>query len=135
MGIPTRIGPFISTGLLSPAGKMRAAFDLFLPAKKDGEDETLGAFLRRRLGREVQENIVEPLLSGIYAGDPSELSLRATFPQFWQIEQKHRSLILGMAKGASSRTSSGPHPEVLAPMYEAAFLSTTGAVSERSWRH
>ncbi len=128
MGIPTRIGPFISTGLLSPAGKMRAAFDLFLPAKKDGEDETLGAFLRRRLGREVQENIVEPLLSGIYAGDPSELSLRATFPQFWQIEQKHRSLILGMAKGASSRTSSGPHPEVPPHVRGSVFVNYRGGL-------
>jgi oxygen-dependent protoporphyrinogen oxidase len=96
MGVPTKITPFITTGLFTPLGKLRAAGDLVLPKSDQKGDQTLGHFFRRRLGKEVVENLIEPLLSGIYAGDIDQLSLQATFPQFQQIEEKHRSLILGM---------------------------------------
>ena len=97
MGIPTKLSPFVTTGLFSPIGKMRAAADLILPASNNGgEDQSLGSFFRRRLGDEVVENLIEPLLSGIYAGDIDKLSLQSTFPQFQQVEEKYRSLILGM---------------------------------------
>lgn len=98
MGIPTKIAPFVSTGLFSLSGKARAAMDFILPASKSKEDQSLGEFFRRRVGDEVVENLIEPLLSGIYAGDIDKLSLMSTFPQFYQTEQKHRSLILGMKK-------------------------------------
>ncbi len=109
LGIPTRLVPFMRTGLLSLSGKARAALDLALPKRTSPEDESLGHFLERRLGAEVLAQIAEPLLAGIYAGDTYNLSLRATFPQFHSIEQKHRSLILGMmqnrkAGGEESRT-------------------------------
>jgi oxygen-dependent protoporphyrinogen oxidase len=99
LGIPTSMTPFIKTGLLSPAGKIRAAMDLWLPKRKGTKDESLGSFIQRRLGKEVLEHITEPLLAGIYAGDTQSLSLKATFPQFLELEQKHRSLILGMVAG------------------------------------
>lgn len=98
MGIPTEIGPFITTGLFSPFGKLRAAADFVLPRSDKEGDQSLGEFFRRRLGNEVLENLIEPLLSGIYAGDIDRLSLMATFPQFYQVEQDHRSLIIGMKK-------------------------------------
>lgn len=99
MGIPTEITPFITTGLFSFPGKMRAAADFFLPRSKHKGDQSLGEFFRRRLGDEVLENLIEPLLSGIYAGDIDRLSLMATFPEFYRVEQKYRSLIIGMKKG------------------------------------
>jgi protoporphyrinogen/coproporphyrinogen III oxidase len=98
MGIPTQVGPFITTGLFSVPGKLRAAADFVLPRSESGRDQSLGKFFRRRLGDEVVENLIEPLLSGIYAGDIDQMSLMATFPQFYEVEQKHRSLILGMKK-------------------------------------
>jgi len=98
MGIPTQIAPFISTGLFSATGKLRAAADFVLPKSNPAEDQSLGEFFRRRLGDEVVENLIEPLLSGIYAGDIDQLSLMSTFPQFYQVEQKYRSLILGMKR-------------------------------------
>lgn len=109
LGIPTEIMPFMRTGLLSPAAKARAALDLVLPKRTADEDESLGHFLERRLGSEVLSQIAEPLLAGIYAGNTYDLSVKATFPQFHSIEQKHRSLILGMMKnrkegGEESRT-------------------------------
>ncbi|WP_391563792.1 protoporphyrinogen oxidase [Paenibacillus cremeus] len=102
LGIPTEVGPFMRTGLLSIGGKARAALDLVLPKRTSQEDESLGHFLERRLGTEVLGRIAEPLLAGIYAGDTYKLSLQATFPQFRSIEQKHRSLILGMMKNRKS---------------------------------
>lgn len=96
LGIPTQMTPFLKTRLLSPIGKLRAGLDLVLPKRKETGDQSLGDFIKRRLGTELHERLVEPLLSGIYAGDTSQLSLQATFPQFEAAEQKHRSLILGM---------------------------------------
>ncbi|WP_421384089.1 protoporphyrinogen oxidase [Bacillus salacetis] len=98
MGIPTQMAPFVTTGLFSMQGKARAAADFVLPKSNVKGDQSLGQFFRRRLGDEVVENLIEPLLSGIYAGDIDQLSLMSTFPQFYQVEQKHRSLILGMKK-------------------------------------
>ncbi|MGM0846404.1 MAG: protoporphyrinogen oxidase [Bacillota bacterium] len=98
MGIPTQMAPFVTTGLFSMQGKARAAADFILPKSNVKGDQSLGQFFRRRLGNEVVENLIEPLLSGIYAGDIDNLSLLSTFPQFHQVEQKHRSLILGMKK-------------------------------------
>lgn len=106
MGIPTQIGPFVTTGLFSPVGKLRASADFVLPKSNGTEDQSLGRFFRRRLGDEVVENLIEPLLSGIYAGDIDQLSLMSTFPQFYHVEQKYRSLILGMNKGMPAKQKS-----------------------------
>lgn len=107
MGIPTQIAPFVTTGLFSISGKMRAAGDFILPRSEPAEDQSLGKFFRRRLGDEVVENLIEPLLSGIYAGDIDQMSLMSTFPQFYQAEQKYRSLVLGMKKMAPAPKMSG----------------------------
>ncbi|MFD1707341.1 protoporphyrinogen oxidase [Siminovitchia sediminis] len=102
MGIPTKITPFITTNLFTVPGKVRAAADFVMPRSKISGDQALGGFFRRRLGDEVVENLVEPLLSGIYAGDIDQLSLMSTFPQFYKVEQQYRSLIRGMKKTTPS---------------------------------
>lgn len=96
MGIPTKLLPMVTTGLISPLGKIRAAMDLVLPRVYQNKDMSLAEFFGRRLGQEVITNMIAPLLSGIYNGDLADMSLEATLPQFAGIEQKHRSLILGM---------------------------------------
>jgi protoporphyrinogen/coproporphyrinogen III oxidase len=98
MGIPTKIRPFVFSGLFSPIGKLRASFDFVMSPSKEEGDQSLGLFFRRRLGDEVVENLIEPLLSGIYAGDIDQMSLLSTFPQFYQIEQKYGSIVRGMRK-------------------------------------
>lgn len=115
LGIPTRMLPFLTTGLISPLGKARAALDFVLPRKREKGDETLGAFLERRLGAEVHRHIAEPLLAGIYAGDTGELSLQATFPQFHEIERKHRSLMIGMMRSRRQQGGGGPAAQPLPP--------------------
>jgi protoporphyrinogen/coproporphyrinogen III oxidase len=126
MGIPTQIAPFVTTGLFSMTGKLRAAADFFLPKSNAKEDQPLGEFFRRRLGDEVVENLIEPLLSGIYAGDIDQLSLMSTFPQFYQVEQKYRSLILGMRKSSPAK----PHAANPEKKEKGMFLTlTTGLQS------
>lgn len=97
MGIPVRVRPFLFSGIFSPAGKLRAGMDFVKPRGKAG-DQSLGSFFRRRFGNELVENLVEPLLSGIYAGDIDNMSIKATFPNFHHMEQEHRSLIKGLQK-------------------------------------
>ncbi|MFD2657720.1 protoporphyrinogen oxidase [Gracilibacillus thailandensis] len=98
MGIPTQVRPFLTSSLFSVTGKLRAGMDFILPKGEAQDDQSLGKFFRRRLGDEVVENLIEPLLSGIYAGDLDDLSLMATFPNFYHLEQEHRSLIRGLQK-------------------------------------
>ena len=81
--------------------------DLFLPRGHD-PDESLGAFVRRRLGREALERVAQPLVAGIYTADPDDLSLRATMPRFLELERRERSLILAMWRAA--RRAPGPRP-------------------------
>lgn len=98
MGIPTQMTPFLFSSLFSPVGKLKAASDLIKPKSKPKEDQSLGEFFRYRLGDEVVENLIEPLLGGVYSGDLNRLSLMATFPNFYQLEQTHGSLIKGLRR-------------------------------------
>ncbi|HET7627939.1 MAG TPA: protoporphyrinogen oxidase [Bacillales bacterium] len=107
MGIPIDLSAFTDSELLSPAAKARSALDLVLPRRKDGDDPSVGNFFRRRLGGETVDKLIEPLLSGIYAGDLDRLSLKATFPQFYELEQKERSLMVGMRKSRANATDNG----------------------------
>jgi len=105
MMVPTRIWPMVKTPLLSAAGKVRMGLDLVLPAHPDEGDESLGNFVTRRLGREVYERLIEPLMSGIYAGDGDRLSLQATFPFLREWELRYGSLTRGALALRRKRSS------------------------------
>lgn len=105
MGIPISLEA-LSTDLFSPLAKFRSAFDLVLPRSEQAGDQSVGNFFKRRLGKETVERLIEPLLSGIYAGELDKLSLMATFPQFYTMEQKRRSLMMGMRKSRAKQQQS-----------------------------
>jgi len=124
LGIPTRILPLATTPLLSWRGKARAALDLVLPngfRRPPGEDEPLGTYIERRLGREVLDRLAGPLLGGLFTGDVESLSLMATFPQLAALEGQG-----GLIRGAlalarkTPKTSGKP----------SAFVSLRGGVGE-----
>ena len=94
---PTAMLPFATSSLFSLPGKLRMALDLVLP-RGSGDDESLGAFVRRRLGAEALERVAQPLVAGIYTADPDDLSLTATMPCFIELERKERSIILGLRR-------------------------------------
>jgi oxygen-dependent protoporphyrinogen oxidase len=107
--VPSRFWPMIETPLISPLGKLRMGLELFIPAKRDDQDETVASFATRRVGSEVYNRLVEPLLSGVFAGDGRELSLNAAFPQLGRTERKYGSLTRGMLaqKRVASRNGNG----------------------------
>ncbi len=85
--------PVLTTPILSPLGKLRLAMEYFVSRRTDESDESLASFARRRLGKEVFERLVQPLVAGIYTADADKLSLTAALPRFREMEGKHGSLI------------------------------------------
>jgi oxygen-dependent protoporphyrinogen oxidase len=104
--IPSRFGPMAKSRLISPWGKLRMGLEYFIPPKSLNGDESLAQFVERRLGRELYDRMIEPLMSGIYAGDGEQLSLGATFPQLRQTELEHGSLVKGMLAAKKKTHSS-----------------------------
>jgi len=107
--VPTKLATLVRSGLLSWPGIARMALDLVIQARRGAGDESVASFFRRRLGHEAFERIVEPLMAGIYAGDAEQMSLRATFPRFLEMEQQHGSLIRGMVAGRTTARSAARH--------------------------
>ncbi len=95
---PSRILPLLTTGLISAPGKLRMMLEPFVPARRDGADESIAGFVRRRLGGEAARRIAGPLMAGIHAGDPERLSLKSTFPRLADLERKHGSLTLALRR-------------------------------------
>ncbi len=130
--IPSRFGPMIKTGLISPLGKLRMGLDYVIPPRSPDGDESLADFVERRLGRELYERMIEPLMSGIYAGDGEQLSLAATFPQLRDIELKYGSLVKGML---AAKRKTAPRPNGNPRAHDtgrkwAAFLTPTTGLAE-----
>jgi oxygen-dependent protoporphyrinogen oxidase len=105
---PTRLWPFIQTPLFSWRGKLRMACELFLPRGPTDGDESLGSFVRRRFGREALERVAQPLVGGIYASDPDQLSLGATMPRFREMERARRSVSWAMWSEQRRRARKAP---------------------------
>ncbi|MEO5887125.1 MAG: protoporphyrinogen oxidase, partial [Anaerolineales bacterium] len=126
MMIPTSIEAMLNTSLVSWLGKARMGLDFLLPAKAINGDESLGAFISRRLGREAYENLIEPLMSGIYAGDGDQLSLASTFPYLRDLEVKHTSLVRGAIAMQKKMSANGQKVQGS----RSAFLTPTTGLAE-----
>jgi len=118
MMIPTNVQAILKSHLVSWFSKARMGLDFFIPAKSLNGDESLGTFVSRRLGREAYENLIEPLMSGIYAGDGDALSLASTFPYLRDLELKYGSLARGalqMRAQAKGKSVQGSRSAFLTP--------------------
>jgi protoporphyrinogen/coproporphyrinogen III oxidase len=107
MMAPTQLWPMALTPILSPLGKLRAAMEYFIPPRRDEADESMAQFVRRRLGRETFDRLVEPLVGAVYAADMEKLSVKATLSRFREMETQHGSLIRAMRRQMKQR-SNGP---------------------------
>ncbi|MEU2376729.1 protoporphyrinogen oxidase [Streptomyces misionensis] len=109
MGVPGTAAAL--SGVLSEEGLARIERDAELPRTEVGDDVAVGEYVAARLGREVVDRLVEPLLGGVYAGDAYRLSMRSAVPQLFQAARAHTSLTEGVreiqAKAAASRQT-GP---------------------------
>src|SRR5580700_6605882 len=94
--IPTKLVPTAFTRLFSWPTKLRMAREYLFPPAAVNHDESVAEMTRRHYGQETVDRLVSPLLSGVYGGDASQLSVRAVLPRMVQMEQEHRSLTRGM---------------------------------------
>ncbi|WJX19744.1 Protoporphyrinogen oxidase 1, chloroplastic [Trifolium repens] len=107
-GKPTDL-PFFD--LMSIGGKLRAGFGaLGIRPPPPGREESVEEFVRRNLGAEVFERLIEPFCSGVYAGDPSKLSMKAAFGKVWRLEQNGGSIIGGAFKAIQERNGASKPP-------------------------
>jgi oxygen-dependent protoporphyrinogen oxidase len=124
LGVPTRLTALAWTPLFSWPGKLRMAMEPLVRVRDSAEgDESIAQFATRRLGREAADRLVAPLLGGISAGDASDLSVSASFPQLVAMEQDHGSLVRGMRAARRARERArgdGPEPS--------GFVSLAGGV-------
>lgn len=108
LGVPTRLSSLARSGLVSRRGLARAALDLVLPrARLAGPDRSVGELVSARLGAEVLDCLVDPLLGGIHAGDCRRLSLGATAPQLASAAGSSRSLMQGLRAQAAGLQAAG----------------------------
>ena len=113
--LPESPPAFLVSSLMGLRGKLRIMAELAIPGNAKDE-ETLAAFARRRLGKEAYEKLIDPMASGIYAGNPETLSLRACFPKVFDLETRYGGLIRGMIRlqrerkkqGSSEKVGAGP---------------------------
>lgn len=96
-GAPQDVPAFLRSRLFSWPGKLRMGLERLVPRRRDGADESIADFFRRRLGGEALALLGDPLLAGIHAGDPERLSLGATMPRLADMEQRAGSLARGLA--------------------------------------
>ena len=109
MMAPGAFKPFLKSPLFSWHGKLRMAMELFVPPRGRDTDEAVAHFVRRRLGTEAFTRIAQPMIGGIYTSDAENLSLKATFPRFLEMEKTHGSIIkaLRAQKKQAAETNQG----------------------------
>ncbi|MBF0561052.1 MAG: protoporphyrinogen oxidase [Alphaproteobacteria bacterium] len=107
LALPGGPAGFIATGLFSTRAKLRLLAEPWVG--RAALEETIAAFVIRRLGREFLDYAVEPFVSGVYAGDPAQLSVQAAVPRIYALEQQHGSLIRGaIAMGKAAKSAGMP---------------------------
>ncbi|MGF7233440.1 MAG: protoporphyrinogen oxidase [Frankia sp.] len=116
LGVPTDLFALVRSRVVSPLGLARMAADTVLPRTTLAADPTVGGYVGARVGRQIVDRLVDPLLGGVYAGQADRLSLYATVPQLVPIVAEDRSLLLG-ARRVRART--GPAASPAAPVFGA----------------
>jgi oxygen-dependent protoporphyrinogen oxidase len=106
VALPTSPGAFFTTPAFTLGAKLRLLAEPFIAPTPAGVEESIAAFVRRRLGREFLDYAIDPFVAGIYAGDPEQIAVPAAFPRLLALEQKYGSLIKGQIMGARERKKS-----------------------------
>ncbi|PIR20759.1 MAG: protoporphyrinogen oxidase [Deltaproteobacteria bacterium CG11_big_fil_rev_8_21_14_0_20_47_16] len=99
---------FLKSGLVSLAGKLRLLWEPFAKGPPSEQDESVADFVTRRLGSEILDSIVDPMVTGIIAGNPHELSAAAAFPKLVNMERHYKS-IFGAMRARKKNSKTSPH--------------------------
>ncbi len=109
--VPMSLRALLNTKLLSTNAKLRLLREPFVAARRAAGEESLASFVRRRLGSEVLERLVAPFVSGVYAGDPEQLSVQASFARLAELEAKAGSIFAGAINAARAARASNDQPK------------------------
>ena len=108
---------FFTTPLFTARAKLAVLCEPFVPARRDGKEESVAEFVVRRLGQEFLDHAIDALVAGVYAGDPYKLSVPQAFPKLGQLEARYGSLIKGQIFGARERKRRGEVAKDRAPKF------------------
>lgn len=108
---------FFTTKLFTWGAKWAVLREPFRPPRRDGAEESIADFVKRRLCQEFLDQAIDALVAGIYAGDPAKLSVQQAFPKLAALEEKYGSLIKGQILGARERKRSGEVAKDRAPKF------------------
>ncbi|MCX6929101.1 MAG: protoporphyrinogen oxidase, partial [Verrucomicrobia bacterium] len=108
---------FFTTKLFTARAKLAVLREPFVPARRDGKEESVAEFVIRRLGQEFLDQAIDALVAGVYAGDPYKLSVPHAFPKLGQLEARYGSLIKGQIFGARDRKRRGEVAKDRAPKF------------------
>ncbi len=114
--VPMSPPALVKTKLITNSAKLRLLREPFIKRRSEGGEEGIAPFVRRRLGDEILDRLVAPFLSGVYAGDPEELSVQACFPKLAEFEAEAGSIVRGALRAAKkSRNQQGAPKRSLRP--------------------
>ena len=128
--VPMGPGAFIGSPLLSASGKLRVLKEPFVSPRTDPGDESLGSFLRRRIGNEMVDNIVKPAIGSVYLGDVDKMSVQVSFDQFAAMEREHGSLVKGMFALMKQRKAERKASGAAKPPQKPAFATLKNGLME-----
>ncbi len=94
--VPTKLIPTATTRLFSLGTKIRMGLELLHPPRPSEQDESVAALVERHFGPEAVDRLADPLLSGIFGGDATQLSARTVLPKMVEMEAKYGSLTRGI---------------------------------------
>jgi len=111
MMVPTRILPLLTTGLIGWGTKLRMGLELFRAPRPRAGDRSVAEFIEEHYGREAVDYLAEPLLSGVYGGNPRALSVESVLPRFAELAARYGSLTRGvLAERAKAKSTSSSQP-------------------------
>lgn len=117
LALPTSPKAFFKTKLFSTKAKLRLMAEPFIGRSDDGYYQSMSDFVVRRLGQEFLDYAIDPFVSGVFAGDPSKLSVKSAFPKLYRLEELYGGLIKGTIKGARERKRNKEKSKQAAKMF------------------
>ena len=106
--VPMSPQALLTSSLLAPGSRWKVISEPLRRTKPPNEEESVANFVRRKFGHEILEYLVAPFVSGVYAGDPEKLSLRAAFPSLEEWEREYGSVLRGAMKSRPAQGKAAP---------------------------
>lgn len=122
---------FFLSSVLSFSGKIRILGEYFIPSVKEEIDESVESFVNRRVGREFYEKVIDPMSTGIYAGDPSKMSMKSCFPKVYFLEKKFGGLIKGLLTLKKERKNVKAEPHTVLMSFKNGMSELIHALEEK----